>query len=59
MSVHNWLKNNILWYRKWHEKSYANFVHYFLLLIAAGFDVYLIYRLKESIYQIIIFSSNF
>ncbi len=58
MSIHNWLKNNILWYKRWHEKSYANFVHYLFLLIVAGFNVYLIYRLKGFIDEIITFSFN-
>jgi len=54
--MHNWLKNNISWYRKWHQKSYANFVHYFFLFVAAGFNVYLIYRLKEFVNEMILFS---
>ncbi len=51
MLIHNWLSNNISWYRAWHQKPYANFVHFIVLIITCILDIYLAYELWESISQ--------
>jgi hypothetical protein len=49
MKLHLWLKKRYLFYRKWHEKSYANKVHFAILLAVVIFNLILLYELQLTI----------
>lgn len=44
--IHSWLKKNITWYRKWHQKAYASPLHFCIFIFAAGVDFYYVYQLQ-------------
>jgi len=49
MALHLWLAKKCPRYKKWHEKPYAETVHYVILFIAIAFNFALLYKLDMVI----------
>lgn len=54
MPIHSRLENKFFWYKKWHQKRYANLVHYGVFGVFVIYDIYLLFYFNQVVESIII-----
>jgi hypothetical protein len=52
MNVHKKLTKSCHWYRDWHKKPYAGFVHILILLSFFSYNIYLLLEIYKHVQKI-------